>query len=199
MHSSTRRVILDPPTTKRREVAAKLVKRSAVNPPTRPQTGTDTVTVACKLPAGLVLRLFTFEDASEPQMGGGFRPVKVAIEIESRRITLKGNALMNPNLGSPYPGNYALTHGVSRHDWETWLSQNQDTDYVKNKIVFAAGSDARATDQAKEQREIKSGLEPIDVSSTESIRARVGRDRLKLSTMPGAGVLGAGLVDRENS
>jgi hypothetical protein len=42
--------------------------------------------------------------------------------------------------------------------------------------------------------EVKSGLEPIDVSSPETIRARIGtKGKLRLGTMPGAGVLGAGL------
>lgn len=36
------------------------------------------VTVGCKLPHGLTMRVFDMVETQEPVMGGGFRAVKVA-------------------------------------------------------------------------------------------------------------------------
>jgi hypothetical protein len=186
------RVVLGDP-VKRRAIASSLVKRSATTPAAKPVSGTDTVTIACKLPAGVVLRLFQWIEGTEPVQGGGTRPVKIADEID--RFVLKGCAVQNPNfMPTPGAGGYALTHGCQRAFWDAWVAANGDSPLLRNNLVFAASSDARATDQAKEQREVKSGLEPIDVSSEATIRARVGtKAKLRLGTMPGAGHLGQGL------
>jgi hypothetical protein len=178
----------DPAVTRRRAIASSLVKRSAAST-SRPVSGTDTVTIACKIASGVQLRLFEWVEAAEPLPGGGTRTIKLAMERET--FTLKGCALLHPALPQG-PGGYALTHGVPRAFWEEWLKNNHDSMLVKNGLVFAANSEARATDQAKEQSELKSGLEPIDPNN---IAARVGRDRLKISTMPGAGALGRDLKE----
>jgi hypothetical protein len=121
-----------------------------------------TVSVACKVPSGLHLRLFSMEDFSEPVMGGGTRTVKRAVET-GQRVTVKGFA--HPIDKAPtaqIAGGYALTPNVDADFFAAWLAQNADSAIVKNKLIFAADKPTYAESKAREQEEIKSGLEPID-------------------------------------
>lgn len=122
----------------------------------------NTVTVACKLPHGLILRLFDMLDHDEPVMGGGMRTVKKAVpRLET--VTLKGYAVPFGKMPDvPVAGGYALTTGVDAEFWDAWLEQNKTTDLVKNNLVFAAERQDTAQGRAREQDEIRNGLEPLD-------------------------------------
>lgn len=39
---------------------------------------------------------------------------------------------------------YALTEGVDKNFWDTWLEQNKDAAYVVGKLVFAMPNNDRA-------------------------------------------------------
>jgi hypothetical protein len=69
---------------------------------------TDAVTIACKLPNGLVLRLSAAGRRTGP------------------RYVVKGSE-----------GGYALTEGIPKDFWERWLRQNKDAPCVVKKLVFA--------------------------------------------------------------
>ena len=73
------------------------------------------VTVACKHPSGLLLRLFKMEDGFEPVMGGGTRKIKVPVQYGDA-VHINGNRKPR-NAGENTPtqeiaGGYGLTHGV---------------------------------------------------------------------------------------
>jgi hypothetical protein len=120
------------------------------------------VTVACKLPHGLILRVFGFDTRSEPVMGGGSKEVKVARQI-GESVTLNGNAVpFGKAPEHPIIGGYALTHGVDKELFDKWLEQNRDSDLVRNRLIFAYESQDKAVDRAKEHAKARSGLEPID-------------------------------------
>ena len=74
-----------------------------------------TVTVACKLPHGLVLQEQTMVKRSEPVMGGGYREYEIAVRT-GRAITVAGSARpVNPSEEvefAPHAGGYGLTPGV---------------------------------------------------------------------------------------
>jgi hypothetical protein len=121
-----------------------------------------TVTVACKLPHGLVLRVFNMVEAQEPVMGGGFRKVKVAQE-RPERAEIKGWAHpQNHAPKAPLIGGFALTAGVDKDLWDTWKTQNAESDLVKNGLIFAHEKADSVQDQAKDQRALRSGLERLD-------------------------------------
>lgn len=124
----------------------------------------STVTVACKLPHGLILRYFDMVENSEPVMGGGMRTYHIAKQ-RGEPVVIKGYATKwgeHPSI--QISGGYALTKGVDADFFEAWLAQNQDHDAVKSGLIFAADRVDYAADKAKERAGIRNGLEPIDPS-----------------------------------
>lgn len=122
----------------------------------------NTVTVACKMPHGLVLRLFDMVDSNEAVAGGGFKVVKRA---QPRPEVVVLNGYLTQHKGSVVPiaspmSSYALTHGVDRDFFERWLQENQELDAVKNGLVLAHKSDTAGV--ARERKDTVCGLEPIN-------------------------------------
>lgn len=123
-----------------------------------PEDGT--VTVACKLPNGLILRLFQMQDTEELVMGGGVRTVQKAFLMDHEPVKLRGCAAP---FGSPILtiGGYALTYNVDAQFFAEWLRQNYDADSVKNGLVFAQLERDHVEGQARDQEELQSGLQPL--------------------------------------
>lgn len=120
------------------------------------------VTVACKLPHGLLLRVFRMIEQHEPVMGGGTRTSKVAQQMgEAVRI----NGCRVPH-GETAPfiiaGGYALTPNVDSDLFDLWIEQNKDADAVKNNLIYAHARQDGAQDWAREHKATRSGLEPIN-------------------------------------
>lgn len=129
----------------------------------------DTVTVACKMPGGIILQLYEMVPVMEPVMGGGSRETtRARLNHEAGEYYLNGAAV---NLAEIGEGNlpdyrivqgYALTTGIPKDFWERWLHDNRDAAIVKNKIVMAYGSESGAVDMAREHAGVKTGMEPLD-------------------------------------
>ncbi len=131
------------------------------------------VTVACKIPAGLELRLFEMVTVRHPIMGGGFREVQESrVRTDVGSVLIHGNAIpygkqpahrivMAP--GAPMTDGFALTPNIDKDFFDEWLKQNKDSAIVKNGLIFAYEKPdavtAEAKDRAKTQR---SGLEPLN-------------------------------------
>lgn len=123
----------------------------------------ETVTVACKFPMGLRLRVFEMTEVAEPSPSGTHM-VKMARQIggPNNYVTIYGyntdgvhleNSLVNPG--------FALTHNVPKLFWELWLEQNRDSALVKNGLIFAHAQPASVADQVKDHEDLVCGLEPI--------------------------------------
>lgn len=129
----------------------------------------DTVTVACKLPNGIVLRAFDMVDAEEAAPSGQ-RTVKRAQQREGT-CRIRGNALdleqvkRDPENIPPMSMGFALTHDVPRDLWENWLEANRQTEMVKNGLIFAHGEEASLRAMASERRGVRTGMEPINPDS----------------------------------
>lgn len=172
-------------TSPRSSIADRLVDRPATSRSSPPaSSGTDTLSVACRLPTGAILSIYEWQDDTEPTPTGT-RPVKRAVELEDKRIVLRGWAQPNAPAGTINPvgtaHGFGLTHGVSREVFERWMKDNANSPLVRNRIVFAASSPERASDEARElDGSVKSGFEPIVVGSPgEKIPdPRIGRERL---------------------
>ncbi len=122
---------------------------------------TATVTVACKLPNGLWLRVFEWEEFDEPMYGGGFKRNKRS--IETGRYMVRGPA--HPQQKAPtvaLQSGYALTPGIPKEFWDKWLHDNRKTPMVEKGLIFAHENKQRVRDMAKDNKDVKTGLERID-------------------------------------
>ena len=106
---------------------------------TAPVTGTDTVTVGCKLPHGLHLDI-----------------VKIGEPVDRHTI--------NGSNSSRIVGGYGITEGVPRAFWERWLEQSKALAMVKNGLIFAHAEAASVISKAKDGAAEINGFERIDPS-----------------------------------
>lgn len=142
-------------------------------PTSKPETTGDTVTVACKLPHGIVLRVFGFDEIDEPMRDGSWKKIKRPRPLEGLTFTVRGTWAgsagqafhrNNSSVAELLPGGYALTQGCPKHIWEQWYAQNQRSMIVRNKIVFAHASHSTIQHEARTFREVRTGMEPLDPS-----------------------------------
>lgn len=136
-----------------------------------------TVTVACKLPMGMLLHLQQSYKDSE-QTPNGVREVTRHRKVGDG-VTIAGPAMPVGEPNAPQKqivGGYALTRGVDADFWTQWLEQNKDASYVKNGIIFAAATRDAAEDKAEDQLKVKSGLEPLDPTFTEGKNGIIPND-----------------------
>lgn len=92
-----------------------------------------TVTIACKLPQGLIVHL-----------------------AEGPSIHLHG-------ANSPWAvAGYGLTQGVDVDVWEAIKLQHADAKWLVNGFVFANGEHDSVVDKATDEKDRKAGFEPID-------------------------------------
>ena len=121
-----------------------------------------TVTVACKLPHGLILRVFDTRERPVPVLGGGTRMEVEAIP-QSKTYKLNGVATFAKEAPkAPMSSGFALTHGIPKDFWDRWLEQNKELDAVENGLIFAHEKESMTAGEAKEKVTLKSGLEPLD-------------------------------------
>jgi hypothetical protein len=127
-------------------------------------TTRKTVTVACKLPHGVVIRDFQEGVMHENVMGGGTRKVKVFRAV-GQRIRIKGPQVPTPFLRLvEVVGGYAITDGVDANVFARWMSWNKENPAVVGHLIFGSEDRDSVVGMAKEMAKIKSGLEPLDVT-----------------------------------
>lgn len=109
----------------------------------------DTVTVACKLPNGLVMHLVGPDGVKqEVTVKGGRLPInaKTGHEVHAFEIA----------------DSFGLTPGVPADFWAQWAANNAEYPPVKRGLIFASGdvSDVRAV--AREMQAVTTGYDPLD-------------------------------------
>lgn len=122
------------------------------------------VTVCCKIPMGLELRLFKPVEVKHPVMGGGFQTVTEHHEdLNAGRVRIKGPAhYMHMAPKAMIVGGYALTPNVDAEFFREWMKQNQSLDAVKNGLIFAQKTPDAAQGMAEERADTFSNLEPMN-------------------------------------
>lgn len=139
--------------------------------------GTRTVTVRCKHPAGLLLRVFDLHDVEVPGRDGT-KTEKMAhqvgdtVKINGCRIPLDRNGTPK-EIDFLIVGGYALTPDVDADFFAKWMSQNKDSDMVKNDLIGYASTEEAAKKEAKDRRKVLSGLEPLVPDTDPRIPRRV--------------------------
>lgn len=126
-----------------------------------------TVTVGCKLPNGLELRVMEAFELSESVPGGIYKTVERHRQT-GETVFIKGTAVQ---YGMPVMTQfgYALTTGVDSDFWEAWLKQNGLSPLVKNNQVYALPREDSAKAKAKELEATRTGLEPIDPNEKKKV------------------------------
>lgn len=165
--------------------ASKLPTGKVETPAAKAERSGEKVTVACRVPNGLRLRLFRFEEASELVLGGGTRTYQRSIPITKGDKPLEV-VVHGPSIPMGFApsylivGGYALTPNIDKDFFEAWMEQNRNTDLVRNKMIFCQEHTQDAQAQAQEQKDVRSGMEPMDMSMT----TRNGRQVVKDQRMP---------------
>jgi hypothetical protein len=147
----------------------------------RVKSSRPTVTIACRLPGGLVLKTDKSEDFYEPLLGGGTRktiryvPTGDEYTVRGWNSNARDQFAKNRRIQLPaQDGGYALTPGIPADFWELWAEQHKDSDLIKNKFIFAAPSDNEA-EAMKKDTPAKTGLEPLDPDHPPADLRRVTR------------------------
>jgi hypothetical protein len=124
-------------------------------------TKNNVVTVACKLPNGLLLRIFQTVDDNEATPTG-FRAVKRAEQV-GETVQINGAAVPKGETRDYLIiGGYALTPNIDKDFFDEWLRQNAEHPAVKASLIFAHAKESIVTGKAKEQKALLSGLEPLN-------------------------------------
>jgi hypothetical protein len=113
------------------------------------------------MPNGVKLRLYDQVESYLPVMGGGQRKVMLPVP-KGDTVTLHGWRVRFGELPKCVliDETTALTSGIDADWWAKWMEQNKTTDLVLNKQVFAHARDTNGL--AREHKNIKSGLEPLN-------------------------------------
>jgi|HubBroStandDraft_1064217.scaffolds.fasta_scaffold66269_2 hypothetical protein len=106
----------------------------------------EQVMVGCKLPHGLTIQLNrkTVNDEG-----------KTIWQPFGKKVTLAGRN------ASQIVGGFGMT-SVDADFWDAWVEQNPTFRALENGLLFAEPRRDRAMDRAIDQKEAKSGSEPID-------------------------------------
>ncbi|MDE2426228.1 MAG: hypothetical protein KGO96_10030, partial [Elusimicrobia bacterium] len=140
-------------------------------------TGTETVTVGCKMPNGILMVLYeSVEETVYDQNGVAHRQKRSWPHPDKPTYTLNGCALdvgaMQKGILPEYPvvqsrsipgGGAGLTHGIPKDFYDTW-AETTGRDLVSKGLVFAAKTESSVRAIARERDAMKTGMEPIDPS-----------------------------------
>lgn len=135
-------------------------------PAVRTESRSSTVTVACKIPHGIIMQLCKETKVVEDTQAGPRE--RTRFDRVGERVFIRGNSYpVSPAPGfperGPQAGGFALTYDVDAEFWAEWLKQNSRSPMVKNGLIFATPTTERTTAQALEHKTLRSGLEPLSM------------------------------------
>ena len=139
------------------------------------------VTVACKVPNGIIMRAFEWQMEDVPVFGGGVKTQKVA-RPTGDQVLIHGPAF--PFGEQPkclIVGGFALTPNVDAEIWDIWLEQNKNSDLVKKNQIMAHEKQDDASGWATEHASVRSGLEGVNPAT---VKDKDGKERPADARMP---------------
>ena len=137
-------------------------KLIAITEGTREASG-DTVSVACKVPMGMILRVHKRVMMPHKTTEGMIRDVPEYHQVGKEYMVYGPSHPQNAGPHCTIIGDYAITPGIPREHWELWSQQHRGDMMVINRMIFAYSSN-KIAGAAKEHAELKSGLERLDSS-----------------------------------
>lgn len=138
---------------------------------TTPVSGTETVTVLCKIPQGF--ELVVHEERKLTQVGLGHSKEVSEWFPTDKVFRLNGSAhAQNEGPRCRTIGGYAVTEGVPKDLWESWLGQFKKHPAVVNCLICAFDDGAYAADFANENRKSKTGLERLNPNALPNLDPR---------------------------
>lgn len=123
----------------------------------------NNVIVACRLPKGVVLKIYDDEEIAIRAEYAKAKHVDLSPLRVVSSISLNG-ATSHPNYhpkDNEILGRFGKT-SVPSDFWEKWLKQNERSDLVLKNLVFAEPNEARASSRAAEFANVKTGFEGLD-------------------------------------
>ena len=150
---------LPPKITSDEENMDKLI---AITEGTREASG-DTMSVACKVPMGLILRVHRKVMMPHKTTEGMIRDVPEYHQFGKEYMVYGPSHPQNAGPHCTIIGDYAITHGIPTEVWNLWSQQHRGDMMVINRMIFAYSSN-KIAGAAKEHAELKSGLERLDSS-----------------------------------
>lgn len=121
-----------------------------------------TVTVACKLPHGLLLQLQRPITIAEPTTTNPDRTV-TRYERFGKVIPINGCAIpMDRPSSKELRGGYALTRDVDADFFSKWLEQNKGLSAVEGGFIFASEQPAVIDKYINQGADKRTGMEPAD-------------------------------------
>jgi hypothetical protein len=143
----------------------------------------NTVTIACNLPSGLILQGWDMVDTTQPVQGGGSKTVQEARASERLgTFKVKGNAVVQGMPTSHLLGGYAITRGCPADLWENWLHFFKDSPLVTSRAIYAHEKTEEVKAMTRDNKGTKSGLERINPDDP---GAKTGIRRIKREEHPG--------------
>ena len=123
-----------------------------------------TVYVACKLPHGLILRIFKQTTVEKPVVGDATRVRDESrAQIMASPIKIKGYCVPNGKVQLPsMPASYAVTPNVDEEFIRTWFEQNKDTPLVTGKFVMFHAKEDSLRSMIRENEKRRNGFEPLN-------------------------------------
>lgn len=133
------------------------------------QLKASTVTVASRLPMSIEIQLCQPKSA---RVTGQFGSVEETVNVKVGPVyVIRGAGYPNGQTPKGFPKRpqtagreeaYALTPGVAADFWAEWLKQNEQSDIVRNGMIFAHAQPASLDKMADEREGVRTGLEPVD-------------------------------------
>lgn len=121
------------------------------------------VHVICRIPSGIVLRLYDPEDVLARRTAHQSGQPITALLRPLAEVTLRG---ARDDERFDLRDNLILgRHGVTRvsHDfWEAWIAQNAESPLLRQRLIFADTTRRRARDQAAELAQSPTGFEGLN-------------------------------------
>lgn len=123
----------------------------------------DTVSIACKVPMGMILRVHKKVMMPQKTTDGLVRDVPEYHQFGKEYMVYGPSHPQNAGPHCTIIGDYAITHGIPAEHWNLWFAQHRGDMMVINRMIFAYASN-KIAGAAKEHAELKSGLERLDSS-----------------------------------
>lgn len=124
------------------------------------------ISVGCKLPQGLIIEV-------------GYKAVPGGIErgADYQKVTLAGanqHSIITGSLRTPSPGDLrpGITNNVDEALFDRWVADHQDSNIVRNGLVFKAKNAGEATAKANDVAKKRTGMEAVDPTKQTSVTKR---------------------------